>query len=147
MKKYVFISIGGVLGAIARYMIENIHLYRYHENIPINTLLINVTGSFLLGLLLTVAFEVWKFDADIRLGLATGFLGAYTTFSTLCKESVGLLREGFYFSAVSYITISVVLGLAAAYFGAVLAGEAIARLVKKDKKEQEETDSMEGEVE
>jgi fluoride exporter len=138
MRKYVFIGIGGVLGAVLRYLIKGVHIYHYHENVPLNTLIINVAGSFILALVLTIAFEVWEFDASIRLGIATGFLGAFTTFSTLCKETVGLLHEGDYFSAISYITVSTMLGLAAAYFGIVLAREVVSKLVKKDKEELEE---------
>lgn len=138
MRKYVFISIGGISGAVLRYLFKGIHIYHYHENIPINTLIINITGSFLLALILTVAFEVWEFDADIRLGIATGLLGAYTTFSTLCKETVGLMKEGFYFSAVSYITVSVMIGIAAVYLGIVIAREVVSKLVKKNRKEFEE---------
>lgn len=130
MKKYIFITLGGMLGAMSRYAVKNIQIVNYHENIPINTLFVNITGSFLLGLVLTVAFEVWNFDADVRLGIATGFLGAYTTFSTLCKEIVKLMVGGEYFSAISYITISTMLGLATAYFGIILARETIAKLVK-----------------
>ncbi len=133
MRKHLFIAIGGILGAVLRYLTESIHIYRYHGNLPLNTLMINVAGSFLLALVLTMAFEILPFDADVRLGIATGFLGAFTTFSTLCKETVGLLREGFYFSALSYITVSTVLGLAAVYFGMVLAREAVSKLVKKIK--------------
>ena len=135
MKKYVCIAVGGVFGAIARYLFKGVHIYHYHENVPINTLLINVTGSFLLALILTIAFEVWEFDADIRLGIASGFLGAFTTFSTLCKETVGLMKEGYYFSSVSYVTVSTMAGLAAVYFGVVLAREAVIKLVKKDRQE------------
>lgn len=149
MRKYIFISIGGVLGAVLRYLIKGIHIYHYHENVPLNTLLINITGSFVLALILTIALEVWEFDADIRLGIATGFLGAYTTFSTLCKETVGLLYQGDYFSAISYITVSTMVGIATAYFGIVLALEVVSKLVKKDKEELEEikTEENEGEVE
>lgn len=148
MRKYIFISIGGILGAISRYLIKEIHIYNYHENIPLNTLIINITGSFILALILTIAFEIWEFDSDIRLGIATGFLGAYTTFSTLCKETVGLIHEGFYFSAVSYLIVSTMLGLAAVYLGIILAREVVSKLVKKDKDElDEDTAAIEGEVE
>lgn len=116
---------GGFLGTILRYSLENVHIYNYKENIPLNTLLINITGSFILALILTVAFEILEFDPDIRIGLATGFLGGYTTFSTLCKESVNLIAGGFYYSALSYLTISAVLGIASVYFGVVLARKAI----------------------
>ena len=131
MRKYILIGLGGFFGAILRYLIKEIHIYHYHENVPLNTFLINIAGSFILALVLTVAFEVWEFDANIRLGIATGFLGAFTTFSTLCKETAELIYQGDYFSAVTYITVSVMLGIAAVYFGIVLAREAVAKLVKR----------------
>ncbi len=131
MRKYIFIGLGGMLGAILRYAIKGVPLYHYHENIPLNTLLINVAGSFILALVLTVAFEVWAFDANIRLGIATGFLGAFTTFSTLCRETVELIYLGDYYSAVSYMAVSVMIGITAVYFGIVLARETVSKLVKK----------------
>ena len=140
MRKYIYIGIGGFLGAILRFLSKNMPIYNYHENVPLNTLFINVTGCFVLALVLTVAFEIWKFDADIRLGIGTGFLGAYTTFSTLCKETSELLFKGYYFSAVSYITLSVVLGLAAVYLGVVLAREAAAKLLNIESRDQNRGD-------
>ena len=131
MRKYIFIAIGGALGAILRYMIKNVHIYHYKEVVPINTLFINITGSFMLALILTVAFEVWQLDADIRLGIATGFLGAYTTFSTMCKETVSLMEQGYYYSSISYICFSTMLGLATVYFGVILAREVVSKLVNK----------------
>lgn len=121
MRKYIYLSCGGFTGAILRYLIEQVKIPGDYENIPINTLLINISGAFLMAFILAVAFEVREMDEDIRLGVTTGFLGAYTTFSTLCKESVGLMQNGYYFSAVSYITVSIALGLSAAYLGTVLA--------------------------
>jgi len=121
MRKYAFIAIGGMLGATLRYLIKGIHIYHYNGIMPINTLFINTSGSFLLALTLTIAFETFNFNADIKLGIATGFLGAYTTFSTLCKETVNLIIRGEYYCGISYIGFSVIFGLAAAYLGAVLA--------------------------
>ena len=131
MRKYTFIAIGGMLGAILRYYIKNIHIYHYKEIIPINTLLINISGTFLLSLILTVAFEIYEIDADIRLGIATGFLGAFTTFSTLCKETVNLMRQGDYYSSISYIGFSAMFGLCAAYFGVVVAREIVSNFIKE----------------
>ncbi|MBU3183869.1 fluoride efflux transporter CrcB [Clostridium estertheticum] len=125
MKKYTFIAIGGMLGAILRYVIKSIHIYHYKEVIPINTLLINISGTFLLSLILTIAFEIYEIDSDIRLGIATGFLGAFTTFSTLCKETVNLINQGYYYSSISYIGFSAMFGLAAAYFGVIVAREVV----------------------
>ena len=133
MQKYIFISIGGIFGAILRYVIRSIPTHYYNGNIPLNTLVINITGSFLLALVLTGANEVFKLDADLKLGIATGFIGAYTTFSTLCKETVILLSNGAYLSAVSYAMLSVLLGIAAVYCGVVLEAAA-ARLVKKNRR-------------
>ena len=149
MRKYVFISIGGILGAILRYLIEGVHISHYNKSMPLNTLIINVAGSFILSLFLTIAFEVREFDANIRLGIAIGLLGAFTTFSTLCKETVGLLHEGDYFSAISYITVSTMIGLAAVYFGIVLAREVVSKLFKNNKGELKEAaaEIIEGGVE
>ncbi|MBU3160402.1 fluoride efflux transporter CrcB [Clostridium frigoris] len=125
MRKYTFIAIGGMLGAILRYYIKNIHIYHYKEVIPLNTLLINISGTFLLSLILTVAFEIYVIDEGLRLGIATGFLGAFTTFSTLCKETVSLMDQGYYYSSISYMGFSAMLGLAAAYFGVIVAREVV----------------------
>ncbi|WP_291633966.1 fluoride efflux transporter CrcB [Clostridium sp.] len=141
MRKYTFIAIGGMLGAILRYIIKNIHLYHYKGIIPINTILINVSGSLILALILTISFEIFELDSDIRLGIATGFLGAYTTFSTLCKETVNLINQGNSYSAISYIALSTILGLAAAYLGVVLAREFVLNFKNKHKG----TDSVEQE--
>lgn len=86
-------------------------------------------GCFVLVLFLTFAYEVMEISADIRLGVSTGLLGAFTTFSTLCKEAVELMASGEHFLAISYIMGSVILGFAAAYLGFILARGVIAKLV------------------
>lgn len=139
MRKYVFIGLGGTLGAVLRFLIKGINLYHYNEKVPLNTLFVNVAGCFILALVLTAAYEIWEFDAAIRLGIATGFLGAFTTFSTLCKETAGLLYQGYYFPAIAYVILSAVFGLAAVYLGMISAREVVAKLVKKDKEELDDT--------
>lgn len=137
MKKCLYIGIFGFLGAMLRYYIKSIHIYHYKEVVPINTIIINVTGSFLMALILTVAFEVWEIKDEIRLGITTGFLGAYTTFSTMCKDTITLAKSGYYFSALNYVTVSTLLGLCAAYFGIILAREYISKFIsKKDYSEE-----------
>lgn len=140
MKKYIFIACGGFLGAILRVVIKGWQIPGYSENIPLNTLIINVVGSFLLALILTIAYEVRDMNADVRLGIATGFLGAFTTFSSICKEVAELLKNGKYFSALSYVTVSVMLGFAAAYFGMVLACETVSKVLGKEEEEAEGDD-------
>ncbi len=130
MRRCFFVCIGGVLGAIARYLVKGIYLYNSEGGIPVNTLIINITGSFILAFALTVAFEYREFDPDVRIGFTTGFLGAYTTFSTLCKEAVMLMNDGCYFTAATYVLTSAVLGLAAVYSGIVLARMIIPKTIK-----------------
>lgn len=139
MRKYLFIGLGGAVGAILRCAIKNIHLSNYKEVIPINTLIINLTGSFILALILTTAFEVWEFDADIRLGIATGLIGAYTTFSTMCKETVGLMKQGMYYSAISYIGFSVIFGLFFAYFGVIVAREVLPKFINNKNEDKSQS--------
>jgi len=127
MRKYIYISIGGMLGAILRFALKNIQLVSYSGNFPLNTLLINITGSFILAVFLAIALELLDMDEDIRLGVATGFIGAYTTFSTFCKESALLIISGEYFTAILYIAASALLGLTAAFSGTILAKGIIAK--------------------
>lgn len=133
MKKYFFIGAGGFLGAVLRFGIKNVHISGYKETLPLNTLIINVSGSFILAFISISAIEVWKMNNNIRLGICTGFLGAYTTFSTLCKETVSLINNCDWFSALSYITSSVFLGIGAAYLGVVFAREVMGRYGQRDK--------------
>jgi CrcB protein len=131
LRKYVFLGCGCFVGAIARYLLEGMQIPGYREDIPLITLFINISGAFLMGFLLTLFGEMRNFDADLRLGLTTGLLGAYTTFSTMCKETSNLLFRGEYFSALSYLTVSTVLGLGAVYFGTAAARELASRLLQK----------------
>lgn len=131
MRKYVFIGVGGFLGAIFRLFIKTMPIQNYKELVPLNILFINITGSFILALITTLALEVLNMDSDLRLGICTGFLGAYTTFSTMCKEAITLLDKGDYFSAITYLTNSIFLGIAAAYLGVVVAREVIYKLVNR----------------
>ena len=112
-------------------MIREIQLGRYEVNFPINTLIINVIGCFLLALIITVAFEILKFSSNLRIGIASGLLGAFTTFSTLCKETAGLISQEFYFLAVSYIAVSIILGLLAVYLGVAIARKVIVRRIRE----------------
>jgi CrcB protein len=125
LKKYALIGLFGGFGAILRWLIRSHPWEGFRGTLPINTLLINLSGSLLLAFILTAAFRNRKPDADIRLGITTGFLGAFTTFSTYCKEIVSLLSSGDYYTAAIYTVVSLVLGLAAAYTGAYLAGDVL----------------------
>ena len=120
MKKYLYIFIGGFIGAILRYLLKELTL---------GTLITNVLGCFLIGLILTLAFEILDFDSNIRLGIVTGLLGAFTTFSTLCKESFILIATGEIFDSIIYILSTIALGLLAVYLGTVLAKKIVSNRV------------------
>ncbi len=130
MRKYVFIGCGGFTGAILRYLGEKAEIRHYFQDFPLNTLIINLSGAFLLALILTAAYEILKMDEDIRLGIATGFLGAFTTFSTLCKETIGLMRGGDYFLAIIYVTASAVLGLGAVCLGITASRKVLSKFLQ-----------------
>jgi crcB protein len=127
--KYLIIGIGGFLGANARYLVGNWAAQRWGTEFPSGTLLINVAGSFLLGLFATLAMSLtWSDNA--RLLIAVGFLGAFTTFSTFAFESLSLLQQGRqqFALAAAYLLGSCALGLAAAALG-VLAARLLLALV------------------
>jgi CrcB protein len=117
LRKYILIGIGGFLGAVLRYAIKSAELKGFAPRFPIDTFLINIAGSFLLAFVMTAAYESWNMNSGVRLGIATGFLGAFTTFSTVCKETVALIGQGRYGLAVGYVLLSAAVGIAAAYLG------------------------------
>jgi fluoride exporter len=123
LQKSLWVALGGVLGANARYWLGVWSLARWGSGFPWGTLVINVTGSLLLGLvygLFTAKFG-GKHAEALRLALGTGFLGAYTTFSTFSYETLVLAENGQWQKAIGYVVGSVVLGLIGAWVGMRLA--------------------------
>lgn len=93
MGAYILIGLGGMLGASARYVISVWAANHYGTSFPYGTFVINGSGSFLLGLFLTLISDHFGNGAEAQLFVATGFLGAYTTFSTFTYETMALLRQ------------------------------------------------------
>src|SRR5262245_41562840 len=121
--RYLVISLGGILGANARYLLANWIAARYGTSFPYGTMVINVSGSFVIGFFLVLVSERFVVHPNWRLFFAVGFLGAYTTFSTFSFENIMLIQDGCCWLALANIVGSVVLGLVA-----VLTGMALARL-------------------
>lgn len=94
MEKFLWISIGAVLGANLRYWVGDWAAQRFGSGFPYGTMLVNLTGSFLLGLLVSLTLEHFIIDPRLRILLTIGFLGSYTTFSTFAYESVTLITQG-----------------------------------------------------
>jgi CrcB protein len=114
-----FVALGSALGAPARYLLDGL-IQSSHERIfPWGTWTINVTGCFALGLLVGVA-DHGGVDPRLLAAVGTGFLGAYTTFSTFTWETLRLVEDGSLLAALLNVALSTVLGLAAAAGGLVL---------------------------
>ncbi len=113
----LLVGVGGFLGAAARYLVDGWVSRATGGAFPWGTLAINVSGSFLLGLLFAVATERAVLPPDVRAGVLIGFIGAYTTFSTWMLESWRLMEDGALLSAAANVGGSVVLGIAAVFLG------------------------------
>jgi CrcB protein len=120
MERLVLIGLAGATGALSRYGIQSAVTEALGRSTVLGTLLINVTGAFLLGLVLALIDERGTIPLYWRPVLATGFLGAYTTFSTLMYESFNRFEAGDLATAGANLIASVALGLLATYLGLTL---------------------------
>jgi CrcB protein len=116
MRKVLLIAAGGSIGAILRYLIGE--AYSGGNQSIFSTLIINIAGCFILSVILSEAFKRFNLGANITLGIATGLLGAFTTFSKLCRGVSQFIYERHYLVALLYAVVSVLLGIAAVYLGA-----------------------------
>jgi CrcB protein len=115
------IAIGAVFGANARYWIGSGQHKKFGIGFPFGTLLINFSGSLLLGFFITIATERFSLDPQWRLLISVGFFGAYTTFSTFTLDSIQLLIKGQWFYGLFNLFGSTMLGVLAAGVGIWLA--------------------------
>lgn len=117
MREVLLVAAGGAIGAAARYVIGLMIAVRTGPGFPWHTLLINVSGAFLIGVLFTLPLGGLPGAAAWRLFLATGILGGFTTFSTLSFESVDLIARGQALSGLANMFGSGAAGLLAAWAG------------------------------
>jgi CrcB protein len=120
VEKILLISIGAVLGANARYWFSDWAGQKWGPSFPYGTLIINITGSLLLGFFMTLATERLMVDPRWRIFFAVGFLGAYTTFSTYAYESFSLLSKGQWALGLLNLAGSTILGVVAVGLGIYL---------------------------
>lgn len=119
---YLMVLLGGGFGSLARYAAGAAIMARFGSRFPLATMIINVTGSFAIGFLMTLMTERFSPHPNWRLLLAVGFLGGYTTFSAFEYESYRLVRDGGGWLALLNMAGSVILGFAAVWLGAILGG-------------------------
>lgn len=121
MNQLFLIGIGGAIGSVARYILSTKTYELFGTRFPYGTLFVNVTGSFLIGMIAILLLE--KFDhfaAELRSLLIIGFLGGYTTFSSFSFETLNLYQNGEIASALLNITISLILCFIATGLGILL---------------------------
>ena len=115
MPMLLAVAAGGATGSVARYVLGTL-LMRVSSGFPVSTLLINVAGSFLIGLLARL-FDAPDQNQVLRAALTVGICGGFTTFSTFSAETVTLLQQGKAGRAALYVTVSLVLGVLATFAG------------------------------
>jgi CrcB protein len=117
IKNLLLIGLGGFAGSIARYFVSRLNLSVDFFSIPAGTLIVNVAGCFVVGLLTGIAQRNAALSTEWRMFLMVGLCGGFTTFSTFAGENLGLLHNGQYASLLAYTGLSVFLGFAAVYLG------------------------------
>ena len=112
-----YIAFGSALGGVSRYLMGGLVQRIAGVGFPGGTLVVNVTGSFLLGLFLRYALETSTLSSELRAFLTVGFCGGYTTFSTFSYETVAMLEDGQWGRALFYVGLSLGLSVAAVLLG------------------------------
>jgi fluoride exporter len=114
------VMLGGATGSLTRFVVGSAIMTRLGARFPVGTMFINISGSFLIGLLMTLLTERLLLNPNWRFLLVVGFLGGYTTFSSFEWETLALVREGGSWLALINLLGSVVFGFAAAWLGSTL---------------------------
>jgi CrcB protein len=117
------VILGGATGSLTRYVVGTAIMNRVGGSFPLGTVIINITGSFLIGFLMTLFTERLNPHPNWRLALVVGFLGGYTTFSSFEWETLSLVRDGARWLGLLNVAGSVVLGYAAVWLGAAVVGK------------------------
>ncbi len=121
MINYIVVFAGGGVGATARYALATWIGQRWGRSFPLGTFVINVSGSFVIGLLMTLMAERFTENPAWRLLLVVGFLGGYTTFSSFQYETGKLVIDGEFLYAALNVVLSVAAGFIALKLGEILA--------------------------
>jgi fluoride exporter len=115
------IGLGGFAGAVARYLVATTIQSRVHAGFPWGTFVVNVSGCFVMGIVMTLLTERLVTNPNWRYLIPIGFIGAYTTFSTFEWELFGANTEGAWWVGLAYLTGSVVAGYVALWTGIAIA--------------------------
>ncbi|MEL7832619.1 fluoride efflux transporter CrcB [Fodinibius sp. Rm-B-1B1-1] len=116
LQSILAVGIGGFLGSIVRYLITHYVTLNAQSSFPFGTITVNLVGSFLIGAIIAMALGN-DLSRNMRMLLATGFCGGFTTFSTFSYEFFALLEKGYHGYAFLYVATSLILGLAFVWLG------------------------------
>lgn len=123
MDRYIVVLLGGAVGSLARYVVGTAIMSRVGGRFPVGTVFINITGSFLIGFIMTLLNERLNPHPNWRLLLVVGVLGGYTTFSSYEWETLGLVRDGSRWLGLLNGAGSLLLGYIAVWLGAAVVGK------------------------
>ncbi|WP_405127336.1 fluoride efflux transporter CrcB [Shewanella donghaensis] len=113
----MFVALGGSIGAVFRYLISIFMLQLFGSSFPFGTLLVNILGSFLMGIVYAISLETTHLSPEIKAMVGVGLLGALTTFSTFSNETLLLLQEGLFVKAILNVLLNVILCIFMVYVG------------------------------
>src|SRR5204863_4616104 len=117
IKNFLIVGLGGAAGSMVRYAVQKILQAQAGAAFPTGTLLVNIAGCFLIGILWSLVSRSLTWNEELKLLLMTGFCGGFTTFSAFTLEGIGLLKENKAALFLIYFTASVVGGLVATFIG------------------------------
>ena len=117
LKNFLIVGLGGGAGSMLRYAVQKIFNAQSAATFPAGTLLVNISGCFLIGVFWGLASRTLTWNEEMKLLLMTGFCGGFTTFSAFTLQGIGLLKENKMALFLIYITASVVGGLLATFIG------------------------------
>jgi CrcB protein len=121
MSEIIAIAVGGALGALSRFWATNLAELLFGTDFPYGILIVNIAGSFAIGIVFILLVERSLLPNILGAGLMVGFLGAFTTFSTFSLQALGLMESGRFFAAAMYIAGSVIICILAAALGMLIA--------------------------
>lgn len=120
LRVLLLIGLGGFLGSVLRFAVSRMFIAVHFTSFPIATFLVNIVGSFIIGLLFAWNYKNGGLSDEWRLFLATGFCGGFTTFSSFAFENLELLQNGNIQMFFFYALLSIALSLGAVYLGFVI---------------------------
>ncbi len=117
LKTIALVAAGGATGAVARYLVVTMSATLWGSPFPVGTIVVNIAGSCILGLLMGGVFSTLGSSSELRTLLVIGFLGSFTTFSAFSGDTVSLIERNAYLAAGTYIAVSVIGSIVAFLIG------------------------------